>query len=69
MMAICSLLYLNIVVLTNKCLSHREVTNSKLFLFTATECVSSLYKIWNSEAEVPSVADMPVQDLQKLLIE
>ncbi|XP_023725385.1 AP-5 complex subunit mu-1 isoform X2 [Cryptotermes secundus] len=34
-----------------------------------TECVSSQYKIWNSEAEVPSVTDMPVQDLQKLLIE
>jgi hypothetical protein len=61
-MAICSLLCTEVVVLTNKLLI-------ELFLFTATECVSSQYKIWNSEAEVPNVADMPVQDLQKLLIE
>jgi hypothetical protein len=39
------------------------------FLFTVTECTSSQYKIWNSEADVPDVADMPVQDLQKLLME
>lgn len=38
-------------------------------LSTATECVSSHYRIWNSEADVPDVADVPVQDLQKLLME
>jgi hypothetical protein len=37
-------------------------------MFTASEFVSSQYKIWNNEGEVPDVADMPTQDLQNLLI-
>jgi hypothetical protein len=58
-----------LVVLTNKYLSHIQISGSNDVLFTVMECRSSQYKIWNSEADVPHVADMPLQDLQRLLME
>ncbi|XP_021925245.1 AP-5 complex subunit mu-1-like isoform X2 [Zootermopsis nevadensis] len=43
-------------------------TAPKVRCSVTSECVSSQFKVWNSEGEVPVVADMPVQELQNLLI-
>ncbi|GFG34107.1 hypothetical protein Cfor_05563 [Coptotermes formosanus] len=43
-------------------------TAPKVRCSVTSEFVSCQYKVWNSEGEVPAVADMPVKDLQDLLL-
>lgn len=44
-------------------------TANKVRCSVTSECVSGQYKIWNSEGEVPITAEMPVQELQNLLLQ